>query len=123
MKLSPEVNLMAVAHYLKALDYQRKAAQAVAILGGKNPHIQNLVVGGVATAINMENLATLNMERLAYLRTLMEETRDFVQKVYYPDVLAIAARLQGVVQRTAPVSPTTWPCRSSPRIPKTPASP
>jgi hydrogenase large subunit len=64
MKLSPEVNLMAVTHYLKALDYQRKASQATAILGGKNPHIQNLVVGGVATAINMENLATLNMERL-----------------------------------------------------------
>jgi hydrogenase large subunit len=90
MKLSPEVNLMAVTHYLKALDYQRKASQATAILGGKNPHIQNLVVGGVATAINMENLATLNMERLIYMRTLMEETRDFVQKVYYPDLLAIA---------------------------------
>jgi hydrogenase large subunit len=90
MKLSPEVNLMAVTHYLKALDYQRKASQATAILGGKNPHIQNLVVGGVATAINMENLATINMERLAYLRSLMEETRDFVQKVYYPDLLAVA---------------------------------
>jgi hydrogenase large subunit len=90
MVLSPEVNLMAVAHYLKALDYQRKAAQAVAILGGKNPHIQNLVVGGVATAINTENLATLNVERLAYLRALMVESRDFVQKVYYPDMLAIA---------------------------------
>ncbi len=91
MKLPPEVNLMAVAHYLKALDYQRKAAQAVAILGGKNPHIQNLVVGGVATAINMDNLATLNVERLSYLKTLMEETRDFVKKVYYPDIVAIAA--------------------------------
>ena len=91
MKLPPEANLMAVAHYLKAFDYQRKAAQAVAILGGKNPHIQNLVVGGVATAINLDNLATLNLERLAYMRSLMEETRDFVQQVYYPDVLAIAA--------------------------------
>jgi hydrogenase large subunit len=91
MKLPPELNLIATAHYLKALDYQRKAAQAVAILGGKNPHIQNLVVGGVATAINLENMATLNMERLAYLRALMEETRDFVQKVYYPDMIAIAS--------------------------------
>ncbi|HEY5973611.1 MAG TPA: nickel-dependent hydrogenase large subunit, partial [Geobacteraceae bacterium] len=70
MKLPPELNLLAVAHYLKALDYQRKAAQAVAILGGKNPHIQNLVVGGVATAVNLENMATLNMERIAYLRAL-----------------------------------------------------
>ena len=91
MKLPPEANLMAVAHYLKALDYQRKAAQAVAILGGKNPHIQNLCVGGVATAINMENLATLNMEKIVALRVLMEETRDFAQKVYYPDMIAIAS--------------------------------
>jgi hydrogenase large subunit len=91
MKLPPEANLMAVAHYLKALDYQRKAAQAVAILGGKNPHIQNLCVGGVATAINMENLSTLNMEKIAALKALMEETRDFVQQVYYPDMVAIAS--------------------------------
>jgi hydrogenase large subunit len=91
MKLPPEVNLLAVSHYLKAFDYQRKAAQAVAILGGKNPHIQNLVVGGVATAINPDNMAALNLERLAFMRALMEETRDFVQQVYYPDVLAIAA--------------------------------
>jgi len=90
MKLPPELNLLATAHYLKAFDYQRKAAQAVAILGGKNPHIQNLVVGGVATAINPDNLATLNMERLAYLRELMSETREFVANVYFPDLLAIA---------------------------------
>ena len=91
MKLPPEANLMAVAHYLKALDYQRKAAQAVAILGGKNPHIQNLCVGGVATAINMENMAAINMEKIAALKTLMEETREFVQQVYYPDMVAIAS--------------------------------
>lgn len=89
MILPPEINLIATAHYLKALDYQQKAAQAVAILGGKNPHIQNLCVGGVATALNMENLATLNMERIAYLKALMTETREFVKKVYYPDLLVI----------------------------------
>jgi len=91
MKLSPEANLMAAAHYLKALDYQKKAAQAVAILGGKNPHIQNLCMGGVATAINMDNEATLNMERIALMRSLMTETRDFVKKVLFNDVIAIAS--------------------------------
>ena len=90
MKLPPEINLIAVAHYLKAFDFQRKAAQAVAILGGKNPHIQNLVVGGVATAINLENMATLNMERLAFMRSLMEESRQFVEQVYFPDLMVLA---------------------------------
>lgn len=91
MRLAPELNLIALCHYLKAFDYQRQAAQAVAIVGGKNPHVQNLVVGGVATAVNIENLATLNLERLVLMRSLMQESREFVHKVYYPDVLAIAS--------------------------------
>ncbi|KAA0257787.1 nickel-dependent hydrogenase large subunit [Deferribacter autotrophicus] len=90
MRLSPELNLILVTHYLKALDYQRKAAQAVAILGGKNPHIQNLCVGGVATAVNVDNLATINMERLSYLKELMKETAEFVEKVYFPDLVILA---------------------------------
>ena len=64
MKLSPEVNLLAVAHYLQALDFQRKALQAVAILGSKTPNIQNLAVGGVANAINLDAASTLNMDKL-----------------------------------------------------------
>ena len=64
MKLSPEVNLLAVSHYLQALDYQRKVNQVVAILGSKTPNIQNLAVGGVANAINLDNQATLNMDGL-----------------------------------------------------------
>ena len=90
MKLPPAINLLGVTHYLNALDFQRKAAQAIAIIGGKNPHVQNLVVGGVATAINPDHMAALNLERLAFMRTLMEESRNFVQQVYYPDLLAIA---------------------------------
>ncbi len=91
MKLPPEVNLLAVTHYLQALDYQRKADSAIAILGGKNPHIQNLAVGGVATAINPDCDSTLNMERLYYIKKLLEEVREFVHKVYVPDVIAISA--------------------------------
>ncbi len=91
MKLPPEVNLIAVTHYLQALDYQRKADQAIAILGGKNPHIQNLAVGGVSTAINPDNEATLNMERLYYIKQLLEEVREFVHNCYLSDVIAVAA--------------------------------
>ena len=89
MKLSPEVNLLAVAHYLQALDYQRKANQVVAILGGKTPNIQNLAVGGVANAINLDNPATLNMDKLYMVKDLLEEVKTFVQQVYFADVCAI----------------------------------
>ncbi len=91
MKLSPEVNLLAVSHYLQALEYQRYADSAVGILGGKNPHIQNLAIGGVANAINLENQATLNMERLMKVKFLVEKAVAFVKQVYLPDVLAICS--------------------------------
>jgi hydrogenase large subunit len=91
MKLSPEVNLLAVAHYLQALDAQRKATQAVAILGAKTPNIQNLAVGGVANAINLDSPAALNMEKLYQVKTLLDEVHAFVTQVYLPDVAAIAA--------------------------------
>ncbi|MBK9518176.1 MAG: nickel-dependent hydrogenase large subunit [Anaeromyxobacter sp.] len=90
MKLSPEVNLLAVAHYLQALDVQRKANQVVAILGSKTPNIQNLAVGGVANAINLDNPATLNMERLYRVKSLLDEIQAFTTQVYLPDVAAVA---------------------------------
>jgi hydrogenase large subunit len=91
MKLSPEVNLLAVAHYLQALDVQRKANQVVAILGSKTPNIQNLAVGGVANAINLDSPAALNMQRLYEVKSLLDEVAGFITQVYLPDVAAIAA--------------------------------
>lgn len=91
MKLSPEVNLLAVDHYLQALEYQRKANQIVAILGGKTPNIQNLAVGGISNPIDPDSQAALNMERLIWVRDLFREVRTFVEQVYLPDVIAIAA--------------------------------
>ena len=91
MKLPPEVNLLAVAHYLDALDYQRKVNQVVAILGGKTPNIQNLAVGGVANAINLDNQATLNMEKLYHIKDILDDVQGFFQNVYFPDVCAIGA--------------------------------
>ena len=63
MHLSPEVNLLAFSHYLQALEYQRKATQVVGMLGSKSPHIQNLQVGGVTNAINLDSHGDLNMEK------------------------------------------------------------
>ncbi len=91
MHLPPEVNLLAVSHYLQALDYQRKANKVVAILGSKTPNIQNLAVGGVANAINLDNDATLNMEKLYFIKDTLEEVKTFVDQVYLPDVIAIGS--------------------------------
>ena len=91
MKLPPEVNLIAVSHYLQALDYQRKALQVVAILGSKTPNIQNLAVGGVANAINLDSASALNMQKLYQVKDLLDEVEAFVQQVYFPDVAAVGA--------------------------------
>ncbi len=91
MKLAPEVNLLAVSHYLQALDYQRKVNQVVAILGSKTPNIQNLAVGGVANAINLDNQATLNMAKLYQVKDLLDSAKQFIEQVYFVDVCAIGA--------------------------------
>ena len=91
MKLPPEVNLLAVHHYLLALDYQREINKVVAILGSKTPNIQNLAVGGVANAINLDNEATLNMAQLYTIRSLLDGVQSFIRDVYLVDVCAIGA--------------------------------
>lgn len=91
MKLAPEVNLLAATHYLQALEYQREINKVVAILGGKTPHIQNLAVGGVANAINLDSPDTLNMERLYHIKTLIDKVDEFVKKVALVDVAAVGA--------------------------------
>jgi len=91
MKLSPEVNLILFSHYLQALDFQRKSCQIVAILGGKTPHIQNLAVGGVMNAINLNSLATMNIDRLGMLKAILEDLIPFVQQVFLADTCLLAA--------------------------------
>ncbi|MCX7896772.1 MAG: nickel-dependent hydrogenase large subunit [Rhodocyclaceae bacterium] len=91
MKLPPEVNLLAVAHYLQALDVQRKANKIVSILGSKTPHIQNLAVGGVANPIATDAQSVLTIERLLAIKSYIDELADFVKNVYLVDVAAVGA--------------------------------
>jgi hydrogenase large subunit len=91
MKLPPEVNLLAVSHYLQALEYQRKANMIVSILGSKTPHVQTLVVGGLSSPINLDTSSALDMERLYYVKSIIDEIGAFVKNVYVPDVCAIGA--------------------------------
>ncbi len=90
-KLPPEANLLGVAHYLEALDWQRDFIRIHAILGGKNPHPQSYLVGGMATALNPDNESTINADRLSLLAQLIQRGQDFVSQVYVPDVIAIGS--------------------------------
>ena len=89
-KLPPEANLMAVAHYLEALAWQRDVARLHTIFGGKNPH-PNFVVGGVPCPIDLNSDSAINSKRLAQVQEIINTMRDFVHQVYLPDTLAIAS--------------------------------
>jgi [NiFe] hydrogenase large subunit/hydrogenase large subunit len=90
-RLPAEANLMAVAHYLEALDWQREFIKMHAVLGGKNPHLQSFLVGGMATPVDPNSQAALNAGTIAELKQLVAKARDFVVRVYIPDLLAIAS--------------------------------
>ena len=93
-KLPPEADLMAVTHYLEALDFQKEVVKIHTVFGGRNPH-PNYLVGGMPCAINMDDDmsagAPLNMERLNFVLARIQEAQEFVKNVYLPDVIAIAS--------------------------------
>ncbi len=96
--LPPEADLMAVTHYLEALDFQKEIMTTRTIFGGKDTH-PNWLVGGVPCAINMDGDmsagAPINMERLNYVAGVIARSIDFVENVYIPDILAIAQFYKG----------------------------
>lgn len=89
--LPAEVNLIAAAHYLEALDWQREFIKIQAILGGKNPHPQTYLVGGTALAIDPNSQTAINAAKIATLRNLVIQGQSFVSQVYMPDVQLIAS--------------------------------
>jgi Ni,Fe-hydrogenase I large subunit len=90
-KLPPEANLMAAAHYLEALDWQKNVIRIHAILGAKNPHLQTYLVGGMALPIDLNSESALNDGGLTEIAELSSKAKDFVEQVYIPDLLAVAS--------------------------------
>jgi len=88
-KLPAEVNLIGVAHYLEALEWQKEIVKVHTIFGGKNPH-PNYLVGGVPCSINVNEVNAINAERLAMVGKLFDDAQTFIEQVYIPDLLAIA---------------------------------
>lgn len=89
-KLPPEANLMAVAHYLEALKWQKEIIKIHTVFGGKNPH-PNYLVGGMASAISMQSDNAINMERLNLVKGLIQDAIQVVENMYIPDLLAVAS--------------------------------
>jgi Ni,Fe-hydrogenase I large subunit len=89
--LPPEANLLAVAHYLEALEWQRDVIRVHAVLGGKNPHPQTYLVGGMASAVDLNSPNVVNLERIAFMQERVDTMRRFVEQVYVPDVKAVAS--------------------------------
>jgi [NiFe] hydrogenase large subunit len=82
--LTPEENLLLASHYLQALRLQTNTARMHAIFGGKNPHVQSLRVGGVTCR------QEINSNRISEFRSLLTETKQFIDNVYLPDVEFLA---------------------------------
>lgn len=92
-KLPPEANLMAVAHYLEALDFQKEIVKIHTVYGGKNPH-PNWLVGGVPSPINVDGtgaVGAINMERLNLVSSIIDQCIAFTEQVYIPDLKAIGS--------------------------------
>jgi hydrogenase large subunit len=90
-KLPPEANLMAVAHYLEALEWQKDVIRMHATLGSKNPHAQTYIVGGMACPVDGNSQNALNAGSIAFFNDLAKKALKFVQQVYIPDLLAVAS--------------------------------
>lgn len=90
-KLPPEANLMAAAHYLEALDWQKDVIKIQALLGAKNPHAQTYLVGGMSIPIDPNSQNALNAGSIAFISELSKKAHEFVEKVYIPDLLAVAS--------------------------------
>ncbi len=95
--LPPEADLMAVTHYLEALDFQKELMKIRTILGGKDPH-PNWLVGGVPCPINLDGVGSvgaLNMVNLNQISYIIDTSREFIKNVYIPDILAVGQFYKG----------------------------
>ena len=103
-KLPPEANLMAVTHYLEALDFQKEIVKIQTIFGGKNPH-PNWLVGGMPCSLNVDGtgaVGAINMTQLNMIGDIINRTIEFIDQVYVPDLLTSNTSASGMHNRTEP---------------------
>ena len=80
--MPPELALIAVAHYLEALEMQAEATRIIAIMGGKFPHFMTSIPGGTAWMPTEQKMGDVLFRFI--------KVRDFIANTMIPDTLAIA---------------------------------
>lgn len=80
--LPPELDLIATAHYLEALEMQAVASTISGIVGGKMPHIMTSVAGGTTWVPTADKLDDVLFRFI--------QLRDWIKNTMIPDTLAIA---------------------------------
>ncbi len=95
-RLSPEENLLLLSHYLEALKFQTNISQAIAIFGGKTPHPQTIVVGGITSVRDM-----LNPQRLNDYIFIMKEAKAFIDRAYLPDMRLLVDKYREEIEKGA----------------------
>jgi len=81
-RLPADVNQLAVNSYLEALNMRRKAHEMTALWGGKMPHQQAIVPGGVTEVPDTSKI-------FAFVSRL-DEVTAFIDNTYIPIVKAVA---------------------------------
>jgi hydrogenase large subunit len=82
VRLPKELNDVGVSQYLEALEIRKVLHEMVALLGGKMPHVQGIVVGG-ATEIPTREALNAYAERF-------KKVKKFIQEKYVPLIYTLA---------------------------------
>jgi Ni,Fe-hydrogenase I large subunit len=105
--LSPAQDLLLVAHYFEALDWQRTLMRIHTLLGGISPHGATYLVGGMTVVppwggpvrassgehpqqVDRKSPDALSRTGLADIGDIIDLTQRFVDEVYVPDVALLA---------------------------------
>jgi Ni,Fe-hydrogenase I large subunit len=104
-RLSPEQDLLLLAHGLEALDWQRRLMRIHVLMGGRDPHPQTYLVGGMSLVpdwggpigpgthppVPDRNApSALSDAGLSIAEDLLVGARTFVDQVFAPDVMELA---------------------------------
>ena len=114
-KLPAEANLMAVAHYLEALEWQKEVIKIHAILGSKNPHPQTFLVGGMSIPVDPDSQNALNADKISPTSSPLPPST----KIGRPSALASATTSATATSRwITPVAPAAFTSRQGSSLPK-----